>query len=115
MIDQIGAAVLPDYLEEKFRLTHRQWQFAQLTFPVFTQLVTTPCHLLGLDYFNHNTDSTMMERLSRVRKGYIGAVGVRMIRMWYVGIIYCYIYMLDNVDDDEILHIQGTMEYRFVD
>ena len=83
-----GAAVLPDYCEDKFKWTHKQWQMAQLTFPVITQLFTTPLHLMGLDYFNHQqgTESTanigMMDRLKRVRVSYIGAAGIRMCRMW---------------------------------
>eukprot|EP01084_Bolivina_argentea_P258019 434819_1 len=80
-LHMFGAAVLPDYCEDKLHWTHKQWQMAQLTFPIFTQLVTTPCHLLGLDYFN-NSNISIWERLINVKKGYIGAAGVRMIRMW---------------------------------
>eukprot|EP01084_Bolivina_argentea_P182256 314674_1 len=80
-LHMIGAAVLPDYLEEKLGWSHKQWQMAQLTFPVFTQLVTTPCHLMGLDYYNHQS-ATIIDRLQRVRSQYLGAAGVRMIRMW---------------------------------
>eukprot|EP00483_Globobulimina_turgida_P004591 UN04600 len=53
VLHMIGAAVLPDYCEDKFKWTHKQWQMAQLTFPIFTQFVTTPAHLMGMDYFNH--------------------------------------------------------------
>ena len=79
-----GAAVFPDYCEEKFKWTHKQWQIAQLTFPVMTQLFTTPFHLMGLDYFNHQQGQGIkyMDRLKRVRREYFGACGVRMIRMW---------------------------------
>eukprot|EP01083_Nonionella_stella_P201927 738210_1 len=37
VLHMIGAAILPDYLEEKLKWNHKQWQMAQLTFPVFTQ------------------------------------------------------------------------------
>eukprot|EP00484_Ammonia_sp_Unknown_P011463 CAMPEP_0197052772 /NCGR_PEP_ID=MMETSP1384-20130603/27188_1 /TAXON_ID=29189 /ORGANISM="Ammonia sp." /LENGTH=256 /DNA_ID=CAMNT_0042485573 /DNA_START=107 /DNA_END=877 /DNA_ORIENTATION=+ len=86
VVHMMGAAVLPDYVEDKFKLSHKQWQMAQLTFPLFTQLVTTPAHLMGLDYFNHQQSNgqsvKMIDRFTRVRKQYVGAVGVRMIRMW---------------------------------
>jgi len=83
----LGASVLPDYLEEKFHLTHQQWQIAQLTCPLITQLFTTPLHLLGLDYFNYYKKDaqkgvSMVDRLRRVGAGYQGAVAVRMVRMW---------------------------------
>eukprot|EP00485_Elphidium_margaritaceum_P024296 CAMPEP_0202712924 /NCGR_PEP_ID=MMETSP1385-20130828/47569_1 /ASSEMBLY_ACC=CAM_ASM_000861 /TAXON_ID=933848 /ORGANISM="Elphidium margaritaceum" /LENGTH=273 /DNA_ID=CAMNT_0049373117 /DNA_START=41 /DNA_END=862 /DNA_ORIENTATION=- len=78
-----GASVLPDYIEQKFHLSHKQWQLAQLTFPLMVQLLTTPMHLLGLDYYNHtSSDRTFMQRMTRVRADYLGAAGIRMIRMW---------------------------------
>jgi len=83
----LGASVLPDYLEKKFHLTHQQWQIAQLTCPLITQLFTTPLHLLGLDYFNYYTKDgkksvSIVDRLGRVRSEYGAAVAVRMVRMW---------------------------------
>lgn len=83
----LGASVLPDYLEKKFHLTHQQWQIAQLTCPLLTQLFTTPLHLLGVDYFNHYNKEgieniRITDRLNRVRRTYRGAVIVRMVRMW---------------------------------
>ena len=77
-----GASVLPDYLEDRFKLTRGQWQVAQLTMPVLTQLVTTPAHLMALDCYNEQGRQSVLARMRRVGKQYVGAAGVRMVRMW---------------------------------
>ena len=61
-IHTVGAAVMPDYCAEKYGWSKDKWRIAQLTFPLIVQLVTTPVHLLGLDYAN-NATSTMMDRM----------------------------------------------------
>lgn len=61
----------------------------QLTFPLLTQLVTTPCHLMGLDYYNHES-SPFTDRMGRVAKRWFPSAGVRMVRMfapWSIGLL----------------------------
>lgn len=55
-------------LPRRFGLTKDQWRVAQLTCPMAVQLLTTPLHLMGLDLYNV-PESTMRERLARVRTG----------------------------------------------
>lgn len=89
MIHMLGAAVAPDYCEQRFKWTKDQWRVAQVTFPLAVQLITTPVHLLGLDYYNEK-ESTLSQRLARVRASYFGSVGIRMIRMfapWSIGLL----------------------------
>lgn len=87
----VTAAVLPDYLEEKFKLSRRQWQIAQLCCPLLAQFVTTPLHLMGLDHFNHyGKKIPTWERVTRMIRAYRGAVAVRAVRMfcpWSIGLI----------------------------
>lgn len=88
-LHMVGATVLPDYCEQRFGWTKDQWRLAQLTFPLMTQLVTTPAHLLGLDLYNHPT-SALSARLGRIRKNWLPSSGLRMIRMfapWSLGLI----------------------------
>lgn len=80
-IHMVGATVLPDYCEQRFGWTKDQWRLAQLSFPLMTQLVTTPAHLLGLDLYNHPT-SALSTRLRRIRKNWLPSSGLRMCRMF---------------------------------
>lgn len=93
-LHMIGAAVLPDYCEEKFGWTKEQWRIAQLTFPLVTQCVTTPAHLFGLDYYNNiSTEDNKIkffDRFNRVVKAWIPSTGIRMVRMfapWSIGLL----------------------------
>ncbi len=76
-------------MEARYGWTKDQWRMAQVAFPLGIQLVTTPAHLMGLDYFN-NQNSTMKERLARVGKAWFPSAGIRMIRMfapWSLGLL----------------------------
>ncbi len=80
---------MPDYLEKRLGWTKDQWRAAQVTFPLAVQLITTPVHLLGLDFYNEQ-NSTLGARMARVRKAWIGSAGIRMIRMfapWSLGLL----------------------------
>lgn len=87
----VGACLAADYLEEKLGWTKAQWRNAQLAFPLMIQIVTTPLHLTGLDFFNHKK-SSIGDRFARVRKAWLPSAGIRMIRMfapWSLGLLIC--------------------------
>ncbi len=52
---------------------------AQLVCPLAVQVVGTPVHLLGLDYYNHQ-GSSLQEHLANVRKLYWNSLLIRMVR-----------------------------------
>lgn len=54
-------------------------RLAQMTCPVFVQLVATPIHLLGLDLYNR-AGISMSERLGHLKKIYTHSVILRMLR-----------------------------------
>ena len=61
----------------------------QVSFPLIVQLITTPCHLYGLDVYNEKS-SSFGARMSRISGKYVSTVGLRMIRMfppWSVGLV----------------------------
>lgn len=89
VIHTTGAVVAPDYCERAFDLTKDQWRIAQVTFPLLVQSITTPVHLLGLDYYNIK-DGTFGARMSRTATKWIPSMLVRMCRMfppWSVGLV----------------------------
>ena len=88
-IHVIGAAVMPDYLEQKLQWNKETWTKAQLSFPVAIQLLTTPCHLLGLQAYN-NPESSFKQRLIPVFKNWIPSAATRGLRMfgpWSIGLL----------------------------
>ena len=90
----------------RYKLTTDQWRVVQLTFPLLVQTITTPCHLLGLDYFNYK-ESKFTDRFGRVAKKWAPSVGVRMVRMfapWSIG-------LLINRDLREMLIDKAENEY----
>ncbi|KAF5536649.1 transcriptional regulatory [Fusarium mexicanum] len=58
------ASAVPDSV---FTSAHGKIMATQATVPILSQFVSTPVHLLGLDYYNRNGGATLMERLSRIR------------------------------------------------
>lgn len=90
-VHMLGAAVAPDWCEQKFGWTKDQWRVAQVLFPMLVQIVTTPIHLMGLDLYNE-PNSAIGERVARVAKSYAPSTGLRMIRMfapWSLGLLIC--------------------------
>jgi len=97
-LHMIGAVVMPDYVEQKFGLTEQQWRYCQLSFPMFTQFITTPFHLMGLDYYNYQNNSDinsqtrirLLSRIKRVGSNYFASVITRCARMfapWSIGLL----------------------------
>jgi len=85
----IGAVVLPDYLEKRYEWTHKQWQIAQVSFPLLVQFITTPCHLMGLDFYNQ-PQSSVWDRVNRTLKKAPSSISIRMVRMfapWSIGLL----------------------------
>eukprot|EP01083_Nonionella_stella_P083240 230090_1 len=85
----LGAVVAPDYVEKKYSLTTEQWRYCQLSFPLLIQVATTPCHLIGLDFYNIK-ESTLMARMGRTVKAWGPSFAVRCVRMfppWSVGLV----------------------------
>ncbi|RKK42628.1 hypothetical protein BFJ66_g10389 [Fusarium oxysporum f. sp. cepae] len=58
------ASAVPDSV---FASPHGKIMATQTTVPILSQIVSTPVHLLGLDYYNRNGGATVVERLSRIR------------------------------------------------
>jgi len=88
-IHTLGAVVAPDYVEKRYNLTPEQWRYCQLSFPLLVQSLTTPCHLMGLDYYN-NPDSKVMARVGRTCQKWIPTMMLRCVRMfppWSVGLV----------------------------
>lgn len=54
---------------------------AQFLAPAAFQLVSTPLHLLGLDFYNRNGGTTVRERLGKVRVDYLKSTLARMCRI----------------------------------
>lgn len=54
---------------------------AQFLAPVGIQIVSTPLHLLGLDFYNRNSATRMSERLSKVRVDWLKSSLARMGRI----------------------------------
>jgi hypothetical protein len=46
----------------------RKESVAQFVAPAAVQVLSTPLHLLGLDIYNRNGSTTMMQRLALVRR-----------------------------------------------
>ena len=89
VIHTLGAVVAPDYCEKAFDLTQEQWRYCQLSFPLLVQTLTTPCHLMGLDYYNFK-DSGFGARLGRTASKYVPSVALRCVRMfppWSIGLL----------------------------
>eukprot|EP01084_Bolivina_argentea_P160282 279141_1 len=83
------AVVAPDYVERRYNLTQQQWKLCAITFPLLTQIINGPLHLMGLDYYNIK-ESGFIQRLVRVRKHAISTILVRAVRMiptWSIGLI----------------------------
>ena len=54
---------------------------AQFLAPAAIQLISTPLHLLGLDFYNRNGDTTFADRLSKVRVDWLKSSLARMCRI----------------------------------
>jgi len=52
---------------------------AQLLCPLFIQLIGTPLHLSALD-INNNPNSTLTERITRIKSIYPSTLALRMLR-----------------------------------
>ncbi|RKL02393.1 hypothetical protein BFJ68_g11950 [Fusarium oxysporum] len=72
------ASAVPDSV---FASPHGKIMATQTTVPILSQIVSTPVHLLGLDYYNRNGGATVVERLSRIRADIIPATVVRCVRV----------------------------------
>eukprot|EP01083_Nonionella_stella_P165741 552268_1 len=81
----LGAVVAPDYVEKKYSLTHEQWRYCQMSFPLLIQVATTPCHLLGLDFYNIK-ESTLGARVLRTAKASVPTFAIRCVRMFHHGL-----------------------------
>ncbi|RKK67478.1 hypothetical protein BFJ69_g14480 [Fusarium oxysporum] len=68
------ASAVPDSV---FASPHGKIMATQTTVPILSQIVSTPVHLLGLDYYNRNSGATVVERLSRIRADIMPATVVR--------------------------------------
>jgi len=89
VVHTMGAVIAPDYVEKAYNLTPEQWRYCQLSFPLLIQSVTTPIHLMGLDYYNVK-DSGFGARFGRTCAKWIPAFGVRCMRMfppWSIGLL----------------------------
>ena len=89
VVHTFGSVILPDYCEKRYNLTKDQWRMCQVTFPLIVQIITTPIHLLGLDYYNIK-DASFGERSGRILKQWAPACGIRMLRMfppWSIGLL----------------------------
>ncbi|KAH7225139.1 hypothetical protein BKA60DRAFT_512399 [Fusarium oxysporum] len=72
------ASAVPDSV---FASPHGKIMATQTTVPILSQIVSTPVHLLGLDYYNRNSGATVVERLSRIRADIMPATVVRCVRV----------------------------------
>jgi len=54
---------------------------AQFLAPAAIQLLSTPCHLLGLDFYNRNGATSMADRLRKVRLDWLTSSLARMCRI----------------------------------
>lgn len=54
---------------------------AQFLIPATMQIVSTPLHLLGLDLYNRNGDTTLAQRMSKVRQDWFKSTLARMARI----------------------------------
>jgi hypothetical protein len=72
------ASAVPDSV---FASPHGKIMATQATVPILSQFVSTPVHLLGLDYYNRNSGSTLTERLSHIRADIMPATIVRCVRV----------------------------------
>lgn len=89
IVHTMGAVIAPDYVEKAYNLTPEQWRNCQLSFPLLIQTVTTPLHLMGLDFYNIK-ESTFGARFGRTCKQWIPALGIRCCRMfppWSIGLL----------------------------
>ncbi|EWZ02732.1 hypothetical protein FOYG_01956 [Fusarium oxysporum NRRL 32931] len=72
------ASAVPDSV---FASPHGKIMATQTAVPILSQIVSTPVHLLGLDYYNRNSGATVVERLSRIRADIMPATVVRCVRV----------------------------------
>lgn len=89
VVHTMGAVVAPDYVEKRYQLTQEQWRYCQLSFPLLVQSLTTPCHLMGLDYYNQK-ESTLTARIGRTCVKWIPTMAIRCVRMfppWSIGLL----------------------------
>lgn len=73
----ILAPSLPEATERFFTRTSA----AQFIAPAAIQFVSTPLHLLGLDMYNRNGDTTMADRMKKVRLDWLKSSFARMARI----------------------------------
>lgn len=73
------APVLP--LSEQAERYVSRASTAQFLAPAAFQLLSTPLHLLGLDFYNRNGGTRMAERLGKVRVDYVKSTVARMCRI----------------------------------
>ena len=72
---------------------------AQFLAPAAIQLISTPFHLLGLDMYNRNGNTTMKERFAKVKVDWLTSSFARMCRNMFVvlAIVACAIIVPVNV------------------
>jgi hypothetical protein len=84
VLTMAGAFVLPSrvakLLQERKMEENKAKKITQFALPMSFQLVLTPFHLLGYDFYNYK-DRSFSERVAYLSPQYISTVGVRMIRM----------------------------------
>lgn len=72
--------ILGLYISEKTNIEKKNGlRIAQMISPLIVQLVATPLHLVGLDWYN-NPLSSLAERLLFLRKIYTNSLLIRMLR-----------------------------------
>jgi hypothetical protein len=76
-VPPILAPKLPMHLLPEFMRGLRQESVAQFLAPAAVQVLSTPMHLLGLDFYNRNGTTTMADRWKVVRKAWAISVVAR--------------------------------------
>ncbi|KAF7533743.1 hypothetical protein G7054_g6838 [Neopestalotiopsis clavispora] len=72
------SALIPDSVAEG---AHAKASVAQLMVPAMTQAVATPAHLLGLDLYNRQHKTSVMDRLDHARKKLLSTTIMRAFRL----------------------------------
>lgn len=84
ILTMAGAFVLPSRLASIMQKAgveeNSARKITQFALPVSFQVMLTPLHLMGYDFFNHK-DRKMTERVGHLKSVYFGSVGIRMVRM----------------------------------
>lgn len=84
VLTMAGAFVLPSRLanvvQEMGVEEPTARKMTQFALPVAFQILLTPVHLLGYDFFNYSNRS-FGDRTAHIKRVYLGSVGIRMVRM----------------------------------